>query len=84
MCDINVKCMYMDAPGHIIDCSELILGIYSDIVISYVHMNHFACVAYVAFEGQICCWHMYSNSMVIRSGNLLLFDSYMQQCGVYK
>ena len=32
----NVLCMYTSAPGHIIDCTELILGIYTDIVVSYV------------------------------------------------
>ena len=27
-----VKCMYTSAPSHIIDCSEYILSIYTDIV----------------------------------------------------
>ena len=33
----NVKCMYTSAHGHIIDYSELILGIYTDIAVSCMH-----------------------------------------------
>ena len=35
----NVKCVYASAPGHIIDCIKLTWGIYTDIVISYVHIQ---------------------------------------------
>ena len=43
--------MYVSsAPDYTVDCNELIWGKYTDIVISYMHMNQFA---YVAFEGHI-------------------------------
>ena len=35
----HVKCMYTSAPGHIIDCVELLLAIYTDTVDLYVHMK---------------------------------------------
>ena len=34
----NVECMYASASGHIFDFSEFISGIYTDIVVSHVHM----------------------------------------------
>ena len=35
----NVKSMYASAPGQIVDCTEFILGIYTDIVALYLHVN---------------------------------------------
>ena len=35
----NVKCMYISVPGHIVNCIEFIFIIYTNIVVSYVHMN---------------------------------------------
>ena len=35
----KVKCMHTSAHGHIVDCSEFISGIYTDIVVSNLHMN---------------------------------------------
>ena len=35
----NVKYMYTSACGDIVACTEFMLGIYSDIVVSYVHMK---------------------------------------------
>ena len=35
----TVKCMYTSPSSHIVDGSELIQGIYTDIVISYLHLN---------------------------------------------
>ena len=35
----NMECMYTSAYGHIVDCSEFISGIYTDIVFLNVHMK---------------------------------------------
>ena len=35
----NVKYMYTSISDHIVDCSEFMWGIYSDIVALYLHMN---------------------------------------------
>ena len=35
----NVECMYTSVSGHIGDCSELIRGIYTDIVALCLHMK---------------------------------------------
>ena len=35
----NVKCMYTSACGDIVDCTEFIWGIDTDIVVLSVHMN---------------------------------------------
>ena len=35
----NVKCMYTTSSGHIVDCSEYILGIYTQIVVLYHHVK---------------------------------------------
>ena len=43
----NVKCMYTSAHGYTVDCSEFICGMYSDVVISYMHMNLFVYVTYM-------------------------------------
>ena len=49
MCDVvsifswayasNIECMYTSAPGHFISCSEFIWGIYTYIVVCYLHMK---------------------------------------------
>ena len=44
--------------GHLVDCTGLIWGIYTDIVVSYVHMNVLVHVACVGFKGHISFWHM--------------------------
>ena len=36
-CVSNVKHMYTNAPGHIIDYIEFVWCIYTDIIISYAH-----------------------------------------------
>ena len=46
-----MKFMYTSAFGLIIDCIKLIWGIYTDIVVWYLHMNLFACVAYIGIWG---------------------------------
>ena len=66
----NVKCMYTSACGDFVDCSWFIPGIYTDIVVWYLHIN---LLAHVAFEGDFCCSHIYGNSMVNRSCSLSLF-----------
>ena len=43
----NVKCIYICVPGHIVECIGFIRGIYTYIVVSYVHMNLLAHVAYM-------------------------------------
>ena len=35
----NVKCMYTSHPVNVIDGIEFISGIFTDIVLSYVHIN---------------------------------------------
>ena len=60
-------------------CIEFIWDIYTNIVAWYLHMKY---LAFVAFEGYIC-WHMYGNSMSIKSCILSSFYLYEQQCGVY-
>ena len=59
----NVKCIYTNVCGHIVDCSEFILGICTDIGVSYMHMNY---LPYVTFEGHICFWYTYGNIMEIK------------------
>ena len=71
----NVKCMYTSASGHIVDCIEFIWGIYTDIVVSFVHWMY---LAYLAFDRHICYWHMYGNNMAIKVGFFLLCDLYVQ------
>ena len=46
----NVKGMYTSAPGHMIDCTEFMLGVYTDIVVSYLCMKQ---LGYVPF-----LWHL--------------------------
>ena len=36
-CTNNVKCMHISTCAHIVDC--IILGIYTDIFVLYLHMN---------------------------------------------
>ena len=43
----NVKYMHTSACGHIVDCSEYMRHIYSDIGVSYLHMKWFAHVTFV-------------------------------------
>ena len=38
--------MYTSAPGHIIDCIEHMQGVYTDTVVSYLHMSSFTYDAY--------------------------------------
>ena len=40
-------------------------------------------LAYVAFEAHICCWHIYDNSMLIISCNLLLCSDVRFVCEMY-
>ena len=35
----DVKCSYTSGPDHSVDCSEFISRIYTDIAVSYLHMN---------------------------------------------
>ena len=35
----KVKCIYARPLGHIVDCSDLKQGIYTDMVVSYLHIN---------------------------------------------
>ena len=35
----DVKCLYTSVPGHIVDCSGFVWDIYTNIVVSYVHLN---------------------------------------------
>ena len=71
-------CMFTSAPGHIMDCTEFILGTYTDAVVSMsVHKIIGICGISVAFEGHICCWHIYGNCMVNRVGGYL-FIYYMK------
>ena len=37
----------------------------------HAHILIDICGIYVVFDGHICCWHIYSNSIVIESGSLL-------------
>ena len=68
--DNNVKWLYTIAPGHIVDCIEFILGIYTDIVVSCAH--DLICIC--SIWENIGCWHMYGNSISIKSCSLLLFS----------
>ena len=52
----NANCMFNSGCGHIFNCSEFILHIYTDRVVSYLYMNY---LEYVAFQEHICCWHIY-------------------------
>ena len=73
--------MYTSISCHIVDCSEFIWGMYTDIVCLDLHMNLLHMWHISAIWGHICCWHIYDNSMVKRSCSLLLFFTYM--CSLY-
>ena len=46
----NMKWTYTGASFHFTDCIEFIWGTYSDVVVSYLHVNYFAYLEYM--------WHM--------------------------
>ena len=58
-----VNYMYISVPCMITDCSGFIWGIYTGIVVSYLHMTLLAQVAYVVFEGHISFWEMHGNNV---------------------
>ena len=60
----NVKWKYTSACVDNVDCIEFILGIYTDIVVRYLHMN---VLEDLTFEGHILYWNINGNSMVIKS-----------------
>ena len=60
----NVKGIYSSACSHIMDCSEFIWDIYTDIVVIYSHKVIGICGIYMAFEGHICCRHIYGYEML--------------------
>ena len=59
--------MYISARGDIVDLTEFIVGVYTDIFVSSLYMNQW----HVAFEGHICCWHNYVYNMVNKRSRLL-------------
>ena len=61
----DVKSMYTSVPGHIADCSELLWGIYTGIVVSFAHelICIYVCM-YVVLEGTICYEDIHGNSML--------------------
>ena len=66
-----MKCMYTSDSGYIFEYSEFISGVYTDVVVTCKHMKW---LAFVEFEGHIFCyWHIYGNSMVIKSCSFWLF-----------
>ena len=54
-------------------------GICSDICLISTHDAIGICGIYVTFEGHVCCWHIYGNSMVNKS---LLFCFVLLVCAV--
>ena len=62
--------MYTSTSGHTVDCIKFILGVYTDIVVSHLNKKSYW---FVTFEGNVCCWHTYGNSIVNKSCNLLFF-----------
>ena len=56
--------MYAGTAGDIFHPLSSFYDIYADIVVSYAHEVNGIYGIYVIFEGHICCWHMYSYSMV--------------------
>ena len=63
--------MFTSAPHNIVDSSDIVSGIYIDILASYVHLNQ---LAYMKFKWNICCWHIYGDSMVKKSCLFLSMD----------
>ena len=52
----NVKCVYTSAFSDIVDCIDLIWGIYTDIVVWYMQINK---LVICGIEVHICCCQIY-------------------------
>ena len=69
--------MYTSAFGHIIECSEYIWGLYTDIIVSYVHMKYI-CGFFMTYpESSICVssgslFPVYSGHFLINIFSILL------------
>ena len=50
-----MKCIYIRAPGHTVDCSEFIWGIYTDILFSYLHSGETSWLL-LRFSRTELCW----------------------------
>ena len=79
----DLNCMYTSACGDSVDCIEFIRSLYTEIVVSYLHKNKLAYVAYIwhlrgIFDVSTC-----SNRMVNKSCKLLFCVTYMCSDGVY-
>ena len=64
----NVKCMYTNTSGRIIDCIEFIwdIYIYWYSCLIWAHELIATCGLYVAFEGHINFWHIHgSNTFLV-------------------
>ena len=72
--------MHARVSGYIVYWSEFILGVYTDIIVSCAHDVLDLCGIYMAFEGNICCWHIYDYSVIKLQ---FFFDLHVQYCGVY-
>ena len=48
--------------GHIVDCSEFIWHSFLISAHELIDIYHI----FLVFEGHICCWHIYGNSMVLK------------------
>ena len=50
---IMIKYINITVPGHVVDCTGFITGIYTNIDVSYVYMKNLAHVAYMWHERHI-------------------------------
>ena len=58
--------MYTSASGHSVDCSEFIWGLYTDIDVSYMHMNKLMWMVYMwHFRGHISLGYVHGNNMIL-------------------
>ena len=60
-------------PSHMIDAKNLICGVYVLAYLPYKHVASFDWGIYVAFDGHICIWHIYYNSMWNKCCTMLIF-----------
>ena len=62
------------APGHIVNASEFICGIYIGKLPSLMHMRELAYDIHMAFERHICLWHIFCSSIVNKCCRFLICD----------
>ena len=68
-----IMLMCTNASSHMVDCWEFMGHIYLQSCLIILH--ELICIVgiYVPFEGHICCWYIYGNTIVNKCCSLLFF-----------